>query len=93
MMTKEEWSQAGWRALRTFAQSALAMFGTTQLDLFNTNLMGVLSVSSGSALLSLLMSIDRGTAVNAAINSASTVPPAVVQTVAPSSANYIPPTT
>jgi hypothetical protein len=54
-----------WRAARTFAQTALSVLGTSQLDLFHANLTGVLSVASGSALLSLLMSIDRGTAVNA----------------------------
>ena len=52
---------AGWRAFRTFCQTALAAFGGTSLDLFHANMMGVLSVSAGSALLSLLMSVDRST--------------------------------
>jgi hypothetical protein len=65
MPTSAFLKDALWRAFRTFAQSALAVLGTNQLDLFHANLTGVLSVASGSALLSLLMSVDRGTAVAA----------------------------
>lgn len=59
------WAEAAWRAVRTFAQTALASFGGTSLDLVHANVAGVLSVSAGAALLSLLMSVDRGTAVAA----------------------------
>jgi hypothetical protein len=57
------WTEALWRACRTFAQTALASFGGTSLDLVHANITGVLSVSAGAAVLSLLMSVDRGTAV------------------------------
>ena len=59
------WTESLWRACRTFAQTALASFGGTSLDLVHANITGVLSVSAGAALLSLLMSVDRGTAVAA----------------------------
>ena len=58
---KEFWAEAGWRALRTWCQTALAAAGGTSLDLFHANLVGIASVSTGAAVLSLLMSIDRMT--------------------------------
>ena len=73
MLSSTFWTETAWRAIRTFAQTALAAFGGTSLDLFHANITGVLSVACGAAVLSLLMSVDRGTAVVAA-----TIPAALV---------------
>lgn len=58
-MTVEFWKAAGIRALRTFAQTAIATIGTASL-LSEINWIMVLSASAVSALLSILTSIVTG---------------------------------
>lgn len=58
-MTVEFWKAAGIRALRTFAQTAIATIGTASL-LSEINWIMVLSASAVAALLSLLTSIVTG---------------------------------
>lgn len=56
---KEFLRAAGIRAIRTFAQAALAMIGTTAL-ISEVNWLHVLSASALAALLSLLTSVATG---------------------------------
>ncbi len=62
-MTKQYWIEllkaGGIRALRTFAQTAIATIGTTAL-MEEVNWIAVLSASGLAALLSLLTSISTG---------------------------------
>lgn len=62
MRTKQFWIDAGERALKTFAQSALATLGAGSVDLLTTNWVGALSIGAGAAIVSLLMSLgsERG---------------------------------
>jgi hypothetical protein len=57
MFTLAFWNYAGERALKTFAQTALAYLGTGTVGLFELDWTGLLSISGGAALLSILTSI------------------------------------
>jgi len=57
-MTKEFWRCAGIRALRTFAQAALAVIGTSAF--FEINWVTVICSSLLAAVLSLLTSVATG---------------------------------
>ncbi|AGT12235.1 holin [Mycobacterium phage Velveteen] len=57
MLTRSFWIDAAERAIRTFAQTAIATLGAGAVDLMTTDWMSVLSVSGGAAVVSLLMSI------------------------------------
>ena len=57
MFTREFWSDAGERALGTFAQSALAVLPAAGLSVLHTDWKGVVSVAAGGAVLSLLQSL------------------------------------
>lgn len=56
---KEFWKAAGVRALRTFAQTAVATIGTSAL-LSDVNWLAVASASALAAILSLLTSLATG---------------------------------
>lgn len=56
---KEFWKAAGIRALRTFAQTAVATIGTSAL-LSDVNWLAVASASALAAVLSLLTSLATG---------------------------------
>lgn len=58
IFTKEWFYAAGVRALRTFAQSALAYIGTNALLVTDVNWICVASAGAMGALLSLLMSLS-----------------------------------
>ena len=58
-MTKSFWKAAGIRALRTFAQCALAYIGSASL-LSQVNWLGVVSAAIMGAILSVLMSVATG---------------------------------
>lgn len=58
-MTKDFFRAAGIRALRTFAQAAIAMIGTTAL-FDQVDWLKVLSASALAAVLSLLTSLATG---------------------------------
>lgn len=57
MFTKEFWSYAGERAIKTIAQAALAFLGTSTVGLFTIDWTSFASVSLGAGLLSILTSI------------------------------------
>lgn len=59
LSNKEWWSKAGVRALKTFAQTAIATIGyeAGNIGIMDVNWIGVLSVSALAALLSLLTSL------------------------------------
>lgn len=57
ILTKEFWTYAGERAIKTFAQTAVAYFGAGSVGLFSIDWVAFLSVSLGAALLSLLTSV------------------------------------
>jgi len=57
IFTLEFWSYAGERAIKTFAQAAIAALGAGSVGLFSIDYAGLFSVSAGAALLSVLTSI------------------------------------
>lgn len=63
MVTVEFWKEALWRAFRTFCQTLLSIFGGSALNVWNVGWHNSLGVAVGAAFISLLMSVDRSTAV------------------------------
>ena len=57
IFTFEFWSYAGERAIKTFAQAAIAALGAGSVGLFSIDYAALISVSAGAALLSVLTSI------------------------------------
>ena len=57
LMTTEFWQYAGERAIKTFAQAALAFLGGGTVGLFSIDWYSLASVSLGAAFLSILTSI------------------------------------
>lgn len=57
IFTRDFWTYAGERAIKTFAQTAVAYFGAGSVGLFSIDWVAFLSVSLGAALLSLLTSV------------------------------------
>ena len=57
MFSWEFWNYAGERAIKTVAQAALAYLGSGTVGLFTIDWTGMLSVSLGAGLLSVLTSI------------------------------------
>jgi Putative lactococcus lactis phage r1t holin len=57
MLSKLFWADALERAVKTFAQSALATLGLGSVDVLSTNWVGVLSVGAGAAVVSILTSV------------------------------------
>ena len=53
----EFWAYAGERAIKTVAQAAIAFLGSGSIGLFTMDWAGLLSVSLGAGLLSVLTSI------------------------------------
>jgi threonine dehydrogenase-like Zn-dependent dehydrogenase len=53
----EFWSYAGERAIKTVAQSAIAVLGTGSIGLFAIDWVSLASVSLGAGLLSILTSV------------------------------------
>jgi hypothetical protein len=49
------------RALRTWAQTALAVIGVGQTNLFSADVKNILALATSAAILSILMSMDRST--------------------------------
>lgn len=54
------WKDSTWRGFRTFCQTLAAMLGGQAVNILTADWMSMLSVSATAALVSLLMSIDRG---------------------------------
>lgn len=57
MFTKEFWTYAGERAIKTVAQSAIAFLGTGSVGLFTIDWFSLSSVSLGAGFLSILTSV------------------------------------
>ena len=57
IFTLEFWRYAGERAIKTFAQAAIAALGAGSVGLFSIDYAALISVSAGAALLSVLTSI------------------------------------
>jgi hypothetical protein len=57
MFTKNFWSYAGERAIKTFAQAAIAYLGTGSVGLLSIDFVTLASLAGGAALLSLLTSV------------------------------------
>ena len=69
MLTKQYWlGETGVlvRAVRTFAQTAIATIGVGTTDLFSADIKNVLALSTSAAILSVLMSLDRSSDLKAA---------------------------
>lgn len=71
MLTKEFWIDAGERAVKTFAQSALATLGAGSVNLLHTDWPTVASIGGGAAVVSLLMSLGSERFGNAGTASAT----------------------
>lgn len=62
MLTKSFWLGEGGvlvRAIRTWAQTAVAAIGVGTTNLFSADIKNVLALASSAAILSILMSLDR----------------------------------
>jgi hypothetical protein len=57
ILSREFWSYAGERAIKTFAQTAIATLGGGTIGVLDIDWVGVGSVSAGAAVLSILTSI------------------------------------
>lgn len=53
------WRDSTWRAFRTFCQTLAAMLAGQTVNVLTAPWSGMLGVSAGAALVSLLMSVDR----------------------------------
>ena len=51
------WNYAGERAIKTFAQAAIAVIGTGTVGLLDIDFVNLVSIAGGAALLSILTSI------------------------------------
>jgi hypothetical protein len=86
MLTKQFWfSDSGVlvRALRTFAQTAIATIGVGTTNLFSADLQNVLALSGTAAILSVLMSMDRSGVVTPVQNVTAVKTPGVYVTEEP----------
>lgn len=57
MFSLEFWTYSGERAIKTFAQAALAYVGTGTIGVLTIDWAGLFSISAGAALLSILTSV------------------------------------
>tara|TARA_R110000822_G_C14982709_1_gene458697 strand:+ start:385 stop:576 length:192 start_codon:yes stop_codon:yes gene_type:complete len=57
MFTRQFWQYSGERAIKTFAQAAIAVLGTGAVGLFSIDWVSLVSVSGGAAFLSILTSV------------------------------------
>lgn len=57
IISKAFWSFSGERAIKTFAQAAVAVLGTGSIGLLEIDYINVISIAGGAALLSLLTSV------------------------------------
>ena len=74
MLTKAFWVDALMRSIRTFAQTLLAVFSSSQLNILHANISDAVGVGLGAAVISLLMSIDRSSGPNVAVPQVNSAP-------------------
>lgn len=67
MWTASWWKDAVERAIRTFAQTFVAVVGVSSFSVWSLDWHETLGVSLGSALLALLMAVDRNTTQTASV--------------------------
>jgi len=105
MFTKSFWSNAVVRAFKTFAQTAIAVLGAGSLNVFDVDFLGVLGVSLGAALLSILTSVSTADTIDQVVpgaratsvpGDASTPPPRIPPQIPetngpPTDASLVPP--
>ena len=60
IFTSDFWLQAGERALKTFAQTAIAMFGAEALNVFQADILATLGVSLGATNYLLRALMEKG---------------------------------
>lgn len=70
---KQFWLDSSWRSFRTFCQTLAAMLAGQTVNVLTADWSGMLGVSAGAALVSLLMSVDRERVVVAPVNTEATV--------------------
>lgn len=70
---KQFFLDASWRAFRTFCQTLAAMLGGQTVNVLNADWHGMLGVSGGAALVSLLMSVDRERVVAPSVQNVAAV--------------------
>ena len=70
MWTLTFWQAALTRAIRTFAQTLLSLWGATAFNIFSADLRQAIGVSLGASVLSVLMSLDRSSPVHTAASPA-----------------------
>lgn len=73
LFTAMFWRQSLQRAIRTFAQGMLAVLGGSAFNVWAADWKNAIGVGLGASALSVLMSIDRGTAVAAVAQISSEV--------------------
>jgi Putative lactococcus lactis phage r1t holin len=73
--TRDFWLEAGERAIKTIAQFAVAAIGGTALNVWSADWLGILGVSLGGGVLSLLTSIATNISPLGERGSASAVRP------------------
>lgn len=70
------WKDSTWRSFRTFCQTLAALLGGQAVNVLTAEWKSMLSVSATAALVSLLMSVDRGRAYNSGAHNATAQQPA-----------------
>ena len=80
MLTKQFWLDTLERAVKTFAQAALATLGAGSVDILSTNWVGAVSVGGGAAVVSVLTSLGSERIGNGGTASATkAVEPAAIE--------------
>lgn len=85
---RQFWLDSSWRAFRTFCQTLAAMLGGQTVNVLTVDWQGMLGVSAGAALVSLLMSVDRERVVASSGHNVTAVTQTVVNTDSQGQASY-----
>lgn len=78
LFTWSFWNDAITRAIRTFAQTLLAVLGGGALNIWQVGWHSAFGVAAGSAFLALLMAVDRSGAA-AAATTTTVIEPVIVE--------------
>lgn len=85
---KQFWLDSSWRGFRTFCQTLAAMLGGQTVNVLTVDWQGMLGVSAGAALVSLLMSVDRERVVASGGHNVTAVTESGVNTNSQGQASY-----